>query len=658
MKIFSSVKTLLIFTMLIIAESGYSQVVVERSKDKVVISGVPYFIHQVKKGETAYSISRAYGIMVEDLTKENPPAVYGLKEGQTLRIPVAMVDEIKKTGMAPLIQQPKDETKFIYHSLKPGETIFYLSKYYGVSENEILQSNPGIDITKLSVGTEIAIPRRDFMNERQKFDVQEKKYFYHKVLEGESLSSIARMYGLPVRILRRENRDLRFPGVGDYVRVPGVEPVTEKAEQIKIDTAAVVAEEPLTNYVRPAGFTPVKDLQGSLNVAVLLPFYLKENSARNEIDSSQVVKGKKIYKVNSRKEDWIYPRSLGYIEMYNGILLAADTLRSLGVNLNLYTFDIKSDTIALSKLINQGRLDNMDLIIGPVYSHNLSIVAAYAKNKEIPVVSPVTLINNSVLSGNPTLFMPNSSLEVAQRTIAKKVSEFPDDNFVFIHTDSTGNDADVRRFKNMIFSELNFKIQYDDIKFKEFSFYSRSMFDNDSINRLSHALSDQSENIIIIASEEPPVISETLDNIYALSKKFKVKVFGYPVIRDLDNLDQKELFDMDMLIYSPYWIDYSRKDIRRFNSVYRTKFLTEPTEMSYAWQGYDIAYYFISGLALHGKEFVTHPEMHNPDLLQTEYEFVKKWPGDGFENQKLFPVRFTRDYEVKLVDEDDPFDQR
>ncbi len=59
----------------------------ERSKDKVVISGVTYYIHQVRKGETAYSISKAYGITVEELTKENPPAVYGLNEGQTLRIP-------------------------------------------------------------------------------------------------------------------------------------------------------------------------------------------------------------------------------------------------------------------------------------------------------------------------------------------------------------------------------------------------------------------------------------------------------------------------------------------------------------------------------------------------------------------------------------------
>ena len=49
------------------------------------------------------------------------------------------------------------------------------------------------------------------MSDRQKFDDQEKKYIYHKVLKGESLSSIADKYGLTVRELRRENRDLRFP---------------------------------------------------------------------------------------------------------------------------------------------------------------------------------------------------------------------------------------------------------------------------------------------------------------------------------------------------------------------------------------------------------------------------------------------------------------
>ena len=45
----------------------------------------------VKKGETVYSVSKAYGITSEELTKENPPAVNGLKEGQSLRIPAKML---------------------------------------------------------------------------------------------------------------------------------------------------------------------------------------------------------------------------------------------------------------------------------------------------------------------------------------------------------------------------------------------------------------------------------------------------------------------------------------------------------------------------------------------------------------------------------------
>src|SRR4030042_1292500 len=155
-----------LFFSIAIAVQASGQVVVERSNDKVIISGTAYYIHYVKKGETAYSISRAYGIPVDELTKENPPALYG------------------------------------------------------VSENEIISSNPGIDINKLSVGSEIAVPKRGFMTERQEFEVQEGSYIFHKVVRGESLSSIADKYGISIRELRKENRDIRFPQVGDYLRIP------------------------------------------------------------------------------------------------------------------------------------------------------------------------------------------------------------------------------------------------------------------------------------------------------------------------------------------------------------------------------------------------------------------------------------------------------
>jgi LysM repeat protein len=659
MKIISLIKALPIAIITLVFNSTvYSQVFVERSKDKVIISGIPYYVHLVKKGETAYSISKAYGIMVEELTKENPPAVYGVKEGQALRIPVKPVNEVIPSAPVP-DKKHGDENKFIYHNLRPGETVYFLSKSYGVSENEIILSNPGIDINKLSVGAEIAVPRREFMSSRQKFDDQEKKYIYHKVLKGESLISIAEKYGLTVRQLRRENRDLRFPQVGDFVRIP-MDKTTEiqEIEPLKTDTVVTIAEEPVIVMERPVNFVPVKDLKGSLDVAILLPFYLKENSERTEIDSSKLIKNKKIYKAIKRPEEWIYPGSLDFVEMYEGILLAADTLCSLGLDINLYPYDIRSDTIGIAKLIRSGKLEQMDLIIGPVYSHNLTIVAAYARDLNIPVVSPVALINNSALLKNPTLFMANSSLEIAQKTLAKKISEYYDHNFVFIHSDTLGIDEDIQRFKNLIFTELSYKLPYDEIKFKEIRFYSRSVFDNDSINRMSHALSDQYKNVVIIASEEAPVISEIIVDIHGLSRKFDIKVFGYPAIRDLENLDPKYFFDLDIMLYSPSWIDYTKNDVKQFNSDFRKKYLTEPTEKSYAWQGYDIAYYFLSGITLHGKDFIAHPEIHYPDLLQTEYDFIQKEAGDGFENQQLFMVRYSKDYEVKLVEENKLLQQK
>jgi LysM repeat protein len=240
MRIIILIKALPIFLSLVLCNNNaYSQVVVERSKDKVIISGIAYYIHQVKKGETAYSISKAYGIAVEDLTRENPPAVYGIKEGQSLRIPVRLVTETKPSDYI-AVQAVHDETKYIYHNLKPGETVYALSKSFGVSENEIILSNPGIDINKLSVGAEIAVPRREFMSAKQKFDDQDNKYIYHKVIKGETLSSIAKQYGLSVRQLRRENRDLRFPQVGDFVRIPGAKKTENKeVEAVKIGRAHV-----------------------------------------------------------------------------------------------------------------------------------------------------------------------------------------------------------------------------------------------------------------------------------------------------------------------------------------------------------------------------------------------------------------------------------
>jgi LysM repeat protein len=651
--------TLLTFIQLIFilfcSGNVHSQVVVERSKTKAVISGKVYYIHIVKKGETAYSISRAYGITVDQLVRENPSAAPGIKEGQSLRLPV--VEDVAGAETVASGDQvhgkQRNDTLFIYHKLTTGDTVFSLAKRYGVSEDEIIESNPGVEIFKLPVGTEIAIPRRQFTISSQNLEPPDEGYILHKVRRGESVASIASQYGLTAREVRRENRGLIFPKVDDFIKIPvhkipGVEGIVGLA-----DTTGLTIADTMLRGERPVEYTPVGELRGTYNVALLLPLYLKQNSDRIEIDSSTVVKGKKIYKASNKPDQWIFSGSIPFLELYEGVLLAADTLRSLGLNINLYVYDIKQDTIETHNLIESGELSDMDLIIGPVYSNNLSEIARFADYHNIPVVSPVPLKSNKSLDNNPTLFMVNPSLEVAQEKIAARIGRFSNSNFVFIHSDSTYAQTGVSEFKNVVIRELSSKIPYEDIKFKEFVFYSRSVFGVDSINRLEHAMSDNAENLVLIASEDPPVLSEIISDLHTLSKKFDIRLIGYPVIRDLINLDPKYYFDLGIELYTPYWIDYSKRNVINFNKKFYAKFKTQPSEVSFAWQGYDIAYYFLSGLAMHGRRFMRHPEIHNPELLETEFDFYRKDDDNdnGFENHKLYLIKYTGDMDIKLLND-------
>lgn len=644
-------KTLIIlFLLLVTVPSVMSQVAVERSRDRIVISGIPYYLHLVKKGETAYSISKAYGITTEELFKENPELAAGLKDGQSLRIKVSMVDTAPVSQQPPLPAVFKDETKYIYHILQPGETIYRLSKTYDVTEEELIKSNPGVDISKLPVGFEIAIPRKKESSVAQTISGQDPNAYYHKVSRGETMYSISRQYGISVRELRRANGDTRFPQVGDYLKIPGKKPVPPKVviPEIVEETPELPLQE--AEYKeRPSGYTPVSNMTGSFNVAVLLPFYLSENAKRSEIDSSKSVKGKKIYREINRSDDWIYPRSLGFVEMYEGMLLAADTLRALGLNIRMNVFDVGADSVGARRLINSGKLDGMDLIIGPVHSEILSFVAEYAVSRGIPIVSPVQLGNNLVLRNNPILFMSVPSIDIAQSAIAEKLKEYYTSNIVLIQSQLAEESAEVSRLRNLISDELASLIPREDIKIRNMAFVSRSSLAKDSVNRLAYSLSDLTRNVVIIASEDSPVMSESITDIHALARKYNISVFGYPAMRYLDNIDHKICFDLGLMIYSPYWIDYSAPDVKQFNSVFRRKFLTEPSEISYAWQGYDILYYFLSGMAIHGREFLTHPEIHNPDLLHTEFDFRRNDLNDGFENHKLYLIRYSNNYELELV---------
>ena len=175
--------------MFIILVSLVGQAEVKRSANRVSIGGTAYYIHIVEAGQTLYSISKAYDVATEVITRENTSALYTLSLGQALKIPVDAVGKSGETGDT----GKRDNENFIYHKLQRGETIYNLSKKYDIPEEMIRDSNPRLDIFNIPEGSEIAIPRKEFRVPVREFSSREMEpWFLHKVESGETLSSIAR----------------------------------------------------------------------------------------------------------------------------------------------------------------------------------------------------------------------------------------------------------------------------------------------------------------------------------------------------------------------------------------------------------------------------------------------------------------------------------
>ncbi|MGN0728665.1 LysM peptidoglycan-binding domain-containing protein [Treponema sp.] len=113
-------------------------------------------IHTVEKGETYYSISRKYGISVEQLCVVNNLTVNDvLKVGQKLSIP-GKSEETKKETQTSV--SSNSERKFDTYTVQKGDTFYRIAKVNGISVDELKSLNNFDSDTVLKAGQRLKIP--------------------------------------------------------------------------------------------------------------------------------------------------------------------------------------------------------------------------------------------------------------------------------------------------------------------------------------------------------------------------------------------------------------------------------------------------------------------------------------------------------------------
>lgn len=121
----------------------------EAKKEEKVEVKTSEVVYEVVPKDTKYSISKRYGISIEELEKTNPSIkTDSLKIGQKLVIKtdVSKIEVSQKQEIAK--ETPKQETpsgEYASYQVKPKETLYSLSRQFGLSQNGLIALNPELE---------------------------------------------------------------------------------------------------------------------------------------------------------------------------------------------------------------------------------------------------------------------------------------------------------------------------------------------------------------------------------------------------------------------------------------------------------------------------------------------------------------------------------
>lgn len=576
-------RSFILFSILLVfaAFSSLSAQEIEKSTKTEFIGNTEYYLHTVTQGQTIYAISKAYTVSVDDIFSANPDAKKGINTGVVLKIPLNKSNEPKK---------------YINHTVLKGETLYEISFNYNVKVNDIININPGLT-EKIKAGQTIMIP----VVVKKQAEPVKNNLGLHIVQKGETLSAIARQYSTTVEELKKLNPGLTdVIQIGQQIKTPFV-----KAPEKQIKKDSVTAFE--------CGKTGLKD---TYHIALLIPFYLDKTY---NIDTADDKTPASAYK------------SLSFIQYYEGIRIALDSLEKNGLSLMVYVFDVNENTDAEDFIKQKTELKNMDLIIGPFFMNSFTVFADWAKQNKINIINPFTK-KATTLENNPQTFkLFSSENSQSVKVISFIADTYPGCNMFIVHKNADSCLSDAFEKNAPLMSEDN----------KRFTLHMVN-YSKEGLSGISKNLSENAVNVIITLADGEAFVSAYIRNLNELAYRYKMVLFAQSSWEQYPSLDQEYLMNLNMHIFENYFIDYSDSDTKIFIRKFREKYKTDPDY--YGFHGYDIMMYFSGALKKYGKNFQECLDKYNPELLETEFVF-KKTDSGGYENTSCMIYRYE-DYKA------------
>ncbi|MFA8300686.1 MAG: LysM peptidoglycan-binding domain-containing protein [Hyphomicrobiales bacterium] len=623
--------------------------------------------YTVNPKETVFGICRKFKCTRDQLAAQNPGLTNNLQIGQTIIIPI-ISSELDNEVEVPVFQdelyqqqQNQKPKRLKEHIVKRKETLYSIARTNGVTIDELKTFNPGLS-EDINIGQVIKIPPTKIT----------KPYIVHKVERRKvRLSKLARKYGLSYKQIEQLNPEFgRKVYSGDLVKIPvspRLVPKETKKETEELKEPQEVTEEDIDSFVINKEIE--KNKGGKYKVALLVPF------ESQNLDT--------LYRdMNSFPEKVFNSDSFQFIEFYEGFKIAADSLVKMGLNLDLYVYDIGKEVSDAAELFQRPEFKEMNLIVGPFYSRNFKQVSNYAKLFNIPIVNPLTTREEVLETSGVFKVKPGNQYQTEYVSKALN-SIFPINKVVLIPGAKSRNDSNYKLLKSNLYYNLptdislnnsdlvdrfkkenrNYKDNTVNTEGRTFDLnamkkdpYGSTQFNNnivevpfgkDFMKNFGRAASLMRPNVAVVYSKNNVEVLEILDKLNQLRDSMDVSAFGLPSWSSLSNIDVDYLINMHTAYLSDRYIDYSDNDVRGFVRTFRKEYSTEPG--IFAFDGFDIGYYFLGALRNFGANFVKFMDYYHPKLIKSPIDF-KETENESFENTH-WRILFYQGAQIKVVPE-------